>query len=155
MLEICSFHRGAVATSVASPRKLSAASPSCPRALTIDPQSHRPGIPAGNSFGMTSFAKAEIEKRPSIPGPNSNPGIICKLAGFRQEATNCFRITSLSNVNLQPLWNHIVHKKGGGEGPLWGAQKSANRLSFCALTKSALAAPNVYSSRQRDLLHAC
>src|SRR5579862_8149750 len=127
MLEICSFHRGASATSAPS-HKLSAANPKSTRPLTIDPQFHLVGVQAGNSFGMTSFANAEIEKRPSTLGLDNNPSVICKLADVRQEAANCFRITSFSNVSSQPLWNDTVHKKGGGYSP-----------------SGALAVPNIHS----------
>ena len=137
MLEICSLRRGAVATSVASPRDLSAANPNSDRALTIDPHSHRLDVSAGNSFGMISFANTQIEKRPSILGPDNNPRKICKLAVVQQEGANRFKIKFLSKVDLQPLSNHIVHKKGGGYPP-----------------PRALALPNVYSYRQRGFLHA-
>jgi hypothetical protein len=43
-----------------------------------------------------------------------------------------FRMTSFANVELQPLWNDILDKKGG-VGPLWGGQKSKrNAAAFSA-----------------------
>jgi len=59
-------------------------------------------------------------------------GFVFLATAAAGRATTNFRH---STVNLMQA-PHNEHLQKKGVGPLWGAQKSTNRMSFCALTKS-------------------